>query len=214
MTRKSDPIPITKRPDQTDDEARAAKLMGPVIRAAAATQATHNKMLGPDLTIGNMARALRAQADAVNQGDLSGIERVLVTQVNSLDLLFNFLLQRGMSCTSLDQLKVDLGLALKAQRQCTLAAATLAEMKNPTGATFIRQANVAQQQVVQNGPRTGENQNRHNEVLGVTHEHIERLDPGAPGTASGANPTLETVGEVHRPTDTRRQSQGRGKSEG
>ncbi len=84
----------------------------------------------------------------------------------------------------------------------------------PRQATFIKQANVAHDpQQVNNGPapasavsRAEKTKPDHPELL--EHHHGERLDTGETSATSGADPIMETVGEVHRPKNTRRKSTG------
>jgi len=49
--------------------------------------------------------------------------------------------------------------------------------------------------------RAGEDENEQNKLL--EHQHGVRLDATAPSAAIGANPQLETVGEVDRAADSR-----------
>ena len=50
-------------------------------------------------------------------------------------------------------------LALKAQTQCRSTLETLAEVKYPKAATFVRQQNVAYQQQINNGDPANGNKN-------------------------------------------------------
>jgi hypothetical protein len=47
-----------------------------------------------------------------------------------------------------------LGLAFKAQNQCRVTAETLAKIKNPVSATFIKQANMGYNQQVNNNTQS------------------------------------------------------------
>ena len=99
---------------------------------------------------------------------------------------------------------------MKAQSQARATWESLSKIKNPMGATFVRQANIANgPQQVNNGcepSRAGNIENKPNELL--ESEHGERLDTGTTGTAGGSNPALEAVGAIHRPTKRRRQGSG------
>ena len=95
-------------------------------------------------------------------------------------------------------------MAFKAQSQCRSTLETLAEVKAPRVATFIKQANIANQQQVNNGgaasggnesPPRVENIIQSNELLEA--HHGKRLDTRAQGKASGNDPHLEAVGAVY-----------------
>jgi hypothetical protein len=72
---------------------------------------------------------------------------------------------------------------------------------------FVKQANIAHgHQQVNNCTavtRTGETEKPQIELL--EHQHGERLDTGAAGTAGGSDPALATVVEIRRATQRRRQ---------
>lgn len=103
-----------------------------------------------------------------------------------------------------------LRMALKAQAQCRSTLETLAEVKYPKSATFVRQQNVAYQQQVNNGgaagdsanntrtgaPAHGKSLNQSNELLEA--QHGERLDTRATGTTSGNDSHLEAMGAINR----------------
>jgi hypothetical protein len=124
----------------------------------------------------------------------------------TLDSIFNEMARRAALNMGehLAATETYLKMALKAQSQCRSTLETLAEVKAPRVATFIKQANIANQQQVNNGsagtggneshPR-GENIIQSNELLEA--HHGERLDTRAQGKASGNDPHLEAVGAVH-----------------
>ena len=151
--------------------------------------------------------ALNVQVKEVQSGNLGSAEKTLVAQANTLDAIFNELARRAALNMGeyLNATEIYLRLALKAQSQCRATLETLAAIKNPQPVAFVRQANIAHgpQQVnnteMAEASRAGNFKNQPNKVL--EHQHGERLDFGAAGAASGANPTLETVGAVHRPQD-------------
>ena len=99
-----------------------------------------------------------------------------------------------------------LRMSLKAQNQCRMTLETLATIKNPP-VVFARQANVAQQQQQVNngaGPYATSTRTHAANCATVQTQLLEasdgqRLDTGAAGAASGADPPLETVAAVNRP---------------
>src|SRR5690348_15617292 len=83
---------------------------------------------------------------------MTGIETMLVTQANALDLLFNQLARNAASSDHLTQFQVHLSLALKAQAQSRATLEALAEIKNPRPVAFVKHANIAHgPQQVNNG---------------------------------------------------------------
>jgi hypothetical protein len=95
-----------------------------------------------------------------------------------------------------DRLEQYMRLALKAQSQCRATLETLAQMKNPP--VFTPQANVAGQQVVNNGticrrPRAG-NETTPNELLEAPGE---RMDGRETRRAGKGDQALAAVGPLN-----------------
>ena len=147
----------------------------------------------------------------VKDGDMSKMEAILTLQANTLDVIFN-----KLACQAAVNMGEHLGatetylkLALKAQAQCAKTIETLANVKNPSTVSFVKQANIGQSVQVNNGTpppnnlnstRThGEKQKQANELL--EHHHGERLDIGATGEAIAVNTRMETVETVSRASD-------------
>lgn len=145
------------------------------------------------------------QCELANKGDLSRAESLLTAQAHTLDAIFHKLARKATDVEYLNQLDVNLRLALKAQSQCRATLEALAAIKNPQPVAFVRQANIAHgpQQVNNAGAvdasRAEKSGNQPNKVL--EHQHGERLDFGTAGAAGGADSPLETVGAVNRPED-------------
>ena len=147
----------------------------------------------------------REKVNRVNAGDLSDLEATLTVQATTLDTIFNELARRAAHNMGqhLDATELYLRLAFRAQAQCRATIETLAQVKYPKSATFIKQANIAQQQQVNNDrdptakpSRTEKNIDATNELLEA--QHGERLDTRATGEASGGDPHMETLGAIHR----------------
>ena len=73
----------------------------------------------------------------------------------------------------------------------------LNEMKNPKSVTITKQANITDQQIVNNstintGARVGKNVNESNELL--TKVKHEKVDTGGTTSPKRANQTVEAVG--------------------
>lgn len=96
---------------------------------------------------------MREKIAKVKAGDMSEVEATLIAQAVTLDTVFNELARRAALNMGehLGATETYLRLAFKAQAQCRATLETLAEVKTPKAATFVRQQNVAYQQQVNNG---------------------------------------------------------------
>jgi hypothetical protein len=146
--------------------------------------------------------------DMVWDGDLKKCEAMLLSQAMALQSIFTNLSRRAASQDYLKQMDTYLRLGLKAQAQAVRTIEALAEMKNPRSVAFVKQANIANNQQVNNGQiLQAENfENQQNKLSEATHELLENT--GTQGIASGVNPALETVGKKHRAEVRRGQGKG------
>jgi hypothetical protein len=134
-------------------------------------------------------------------------ESLLICQAQTLDALFNYMMMRSMGQEYLTQFETYMKAALRAQPQCRATLETLATIKSPP-VLIAKQANIAQTQQVNNGAmpagepsRERETQNAPNRLL--EQQHGERLDTLAAGAASGTDPPMATLEEVHGTADRR-----------
>ena len=181
-------------------EAEAKQVMaqavsGPSMNAAFLV-ALFNKNHQPDFTA--LVEELVAQCDKVRDGDLSRVEGMLLSQAHALQAIFANCAWRMSYAEYVSQQQIYGLLALKAQNQCRATLATLAEIKNPNRATFIR--NTATNQQINVGPHTPKiSDNTANELLEAKPH--ERLDTTTQSPASAADQKMETVGALNRPKD-------------
>ncbi len=109
-----------------------------------------------------------------------------------------------MKADLLPHFEAYMRLALRAQAQSTRTLEVLATVKNPP-VVFAKQANIAQQQQVNNGPavpavaRARNPATEQSKLLEPLPD--ERLDFGTQGAASGGDTALAAVETVHRPQD-------------
>jgi len=154
------------------------------------------------LTLRGVTDELTALGAAVGRGDLSHLERMLAAQAVALNAIFVNLAERAAGQGAyLDAMQMLLGLALRAQNQCRATVETLAEVKFPKSATFIRQANIAEQQQVNNAapPRgRGPDSIPSSQLLEAQPHEALRLDTRTASTAGGADSPLAAVGEKYR----------------
>ena len=103
----------------------------------------------------------------IRGGNLTSLENMLTAQVFTLNALFNKLAQRsGLNMGEhLGAADTYMRLALKAQSQCRSTIEAINEIKNPSSATFVRQANIGNAVQVNNGQ-----QNRNSTHAGARME--------------------------------------------
>lgn len=206
--RKQNVLCVDSDQGMSPEQRRATIAGSPVIRGAETGRNYAGPMFGPDIDLTAYAAELRKQADAVIAGDTASIETMLMTQANTLDMMFNHLARKAFNAEYLSQADAHLRHALKAQAQCRATLEALAEIKNPRAVAFVKQANIAHgHQQVNNGvtpstapascARTQENEAAQSNGL-LEHHRGERLDIRATRTATGGDPTVEAVGAIDR----------------
>jgi hypothetical protein len=165
---------------------------------------------GDKLEVTDLMGELRKAGEEVAAGNLGRVESMLAHQALTLDAIFNDLAQRSRKQDTFKGIEVLLRLALKAQAQSRSTAEAIAVLKNPM--PYIKQANMTTgpQQVnnsyagtpshtgIQSG--AGNSQTEQNKLLEA--DHGQRLDIGAQAAAGRVNQVLETVGAVHRASNT------------
>jgi hypothetical protein len=156
--------------------------------------------IGEHLDMPTLLETLRDQAAAVNRGDLSRAEAMLMNQATALQSLFARLTERANSAEYMPQLEGYMRTALRAQSQCRATLETLVAIKNPP-ILYARQANVTTgPQQVNNGiaapSRAREIESEQTQLSEDPRELLP--DARASGDASRVNPALETLGEIDR----------------
>ncbi len=154
-----------------------------------------------EVDIPSMMDELRAQAEAVNRGDLTHVEAMLMNQATALQTLFARLTERAMGQQHMPNLESFMRMALRAQSQCRATLETLANIKNPP-VVFAKQANIAHgHQQVNNGTAPHAHAEKtviqQNELLEAQHGG-ETMDIRTAGATIGADPAMATVGEINR----------------
>ena len=153
----------------------------------------------------DLYRELDRSIDAIQSGDMRPVETMLFMQAKALETLFTALLNRGLAQDMLPQYQAHMALALRTQAQCRATLQTLLEAKQPRAVAFVKQANIAHQQQVNNGAPVAharETAKPANELLeDATHEQKQRMVPRASAAPARGDPAMETVGAVHRAED-------------
>jgi hypothetical protein len=140
---------------------------------------------------------LGEQIKAVNEGNMSRPEALLLAQAHTLDALFGRLLDAGIANMGeyIGACESYMRLALKAQSQSAQTIRVLNELKNPKNVAFIQQANLSNGHQQVNNTSTRESENQQNELLEA--QHGERLDFGAQAATGGDDPEMEAVGAIN-----------------
>lgn len=203
-TRRHIEVKVTK--DTTPEEERRQKqraLISPEVQSLHVIATTVPDNLKASFDSVDMIQELRDRAKDVQSGDMGQVEAMLVTQATALEGLFSKLASMAVRQTHLPNIEGLLRPALKAQQQCTNTLKVLAEIKRPRQVAFVKQANIASNQQVNNGCQPPaqpharaheEKPNQSNELLEVIPH--ERMDTGAPGTASRTDPAMATMGKI------------------
>jgi hypothetical protein len=209
MTRRKPNVLEGKlKPKQTPQEANASLLVAGLGPNAAAAWEWSTYPFGEvektvDLT--STLNSIVEAAERVNVGDLSDVEALLTAQTVTLNVIFVNLAHMANQTQQMGHLESYLRLALKAQSQCRTTCEALAELKRPP--VFTKQANIASQQVVNNGTmiagsRARDSQTAQNEVM---EAHGERLDGRTAAAAGSRNPAVATMGAFDRAANSGRQ---------
>ena len=185
-------------------DAAAQTLTRPEVNAAVAIEQwqadTHD--------VNALVTELNRQVEAVNSGDMSRPEAMLMAQAHTLDNIFNTLARRAINQEFLLHWETYMRMAMKAQSQCRMTIETLATLKNPQ-VVFAKQANINNggQQQVNNGVGADTSRARESEPEPsklLEKQDGERLDTRTEGSASGANQTVAAMGAVNGAQDCSR----------
>lgn len=196
LTRKA--VSVTAPTPEEGARKIAKSVASPELAATRIITAVESPDIKAQLNVPRLLTVLCEQTEIINRGDLRVAEAMLFDQAIALQSLFSRLVERGMNAELTVHYEAHMRFALRAQAQCTRTLEVLAAIKNPP-VVIARQANIAQQQQVNNGvhPPARATEMMQNKVLEELPD--ERLEPGTPTTPSHADPHLATLGALHRP---------------
>jgi hypothetical protein len=194
-------IPLESGP--SDDEkgrSYASLITSPEFAAYRVIGMMQPKNVADEIDTPTLLATLRDQAAAVQGGDLSHAEAMLINQASALQALFVRLSERAMEQAHMPNLEGFMRMALRAQSQCRATLETLATIKNPP-IVYARQANVTTgPQQINNGTaapsRAREIESEQTQLSGGTHELLP--DTRASGDASRVNQAMEALGKIDR----------------
>lgn len=214
MAKRKDKLPAAKPagpntiPVHLNGKTRERRLaevaVGPAASSAAIASWMTNGTFG-ETGMGDLVDVLHDTVQAAQMGDLREFEGMLGAQAYALNAIFLEMTRRaalnlGQHLQATEQY---MRLALKAQSQARTTIEALAEVKNPRAVAFVKQANIANNQQVNNGARAGETQSPQNELQEETHGRP--VAARAKRASIGADPDSATVVEIDRAKDARRQ---------
>ena len=149
----------------------------------------------------------------VKDGNLSGLEAMLLSQATALQTVFTSLALRAASQERLLNYQMFMGLALKAQAQSRATITALVDLKYPRQATFVKQANIAhgpqqvnnntpsselKEQYAQARPHARQTQPQQNELLEEERHGSTELDTRTTAKATRSHRTVEAVAALQR----------------
>ena len=187
--------------------ALSASLNGAVVIAA-----YQGNITGKDTDLQLLVDGLRDTFTEVKDGDLTGLEAMLIGQATALQSIFTCLARRAQAQEYQKNFESFLGLALKAQAQSRATLSALVDLKYPRQATFVKQANITHgPQQVNNGTASGtvsvpsagarargEIQHEPNKLLDGASYGSTQMDDRATTLAGRSYQAVEAVGTGHR----------------
>ena len=160
--------------------------------------------MGADVDLMEMVNVLTENARQTQDGDLSHLEAMLLSQATGLQTIFTSLAKRAQVQTSQRNLEAFLGLALKAQSQSRATIATLVDLKFPRQVAFVKQTNFSHgtQQVNNHlepgaGSRTKEMQSHQTKLYVGHNDGGTTMDTRATTAAVGSHPALQDMAVLH-----------------
>jgi hypothetical protein len=196
---KKQPAVVDEAAKAKHEKNKAKTNLSSAINAAAVIEAYSKSVFGEQQGgLMEVYEELNGSIEKVWDGDMKKCEAMLLSQAVALQSIFTNLSRRAINQDYLKQMDAYLRLGLKAQAQAVRTIEALAELKNPRSVAFVKQANIANNQQVNNGQisQAGSFENQQSKLSGATYELLE--NGGTQGIASGVNPALETVGEIDR----------------
>lgn len=131
----------------------------------------------------------------IKDGKLDVLEEMLFSQAFALNIAFSSLSARANRQTDMSTMQMLMNLCFKAQNQSRATIEALIHLKKPSATTFVRQANIANNQQVNNGTFIEKNLNPQNELMETLNE---QLDNRKKIKAAGGNSKMEALDKVDR----------------
>jgi hypothetical protein len=169
--------------DETEAQRQVAQtLTSPSVNAALVISTSKIVEAKDLMDFGTLVDELTRATEALEHGDMKRVEAMLVSQAHALQALFASCARRMATASYLDQFQTYGQLALKAQNQCRATLATLAKIKHPDRATFIKNT-ATHQQINVGAPRQSPKDPGKSDKRIIKHELS--CDTGHPKNGSG-----------------------------
>lgn len=202
--------------DKLQQDDLKAKSANSALFASAILTKEYGKPTFGEIELQQLHDEIKASNQAIQDGNLNGLEAMLLGQAKALQSMFVNFARRANSQEYMKSLTTYTNLALKAQSQSRATIQALVELKHPRQVIVTQQANITHgnQQVnngVANDTRTREEkiQNEPNKLMESNHDdnqtidnQPQRLDRGAAQSPIASHTTLEAVAQVNRGKDS------------
>ena len=218
-TMKAHEINITSdNPDEKPGKTVAKAALKCGIGSALLVTEYTSGIYGDTVEVGDWMHVLAETIKEAQSGKTENTEAVLTAQALALDAIFTSMAKKANLNNRMDQIELCMRLALKAQNQSRATLQTLAQIKNPQKAVFMRQANIAHgPQQVNNATSEKHKEEKdssrkkikteQNKLLGAD-EKGDRLDFGTKGKTGRDDQEMEALGAI----DGAKNSKRKGKS--
>jgi hypothetical protein len=126
---------------------------------------------------------LTRATETLGGGDMRRVEAMLLSQAHALQALFASCARRMAGASYINQVQTYGQLAFKAQNQCRATLATLAKIKHPNQATFIKNTATHQQVNVGTPRRSPKDSGKRDKRI---IKQVLSCDTGHPKNGSGS----------------------------
>ncbi len=198
--------PVATPATEAVKKNRARMALSPSTNGAVVIAAYQGNITGKEVDLQLLVDGLRDTFTEVNDGDLTGLEAMLLSQAAALQTIFTSLARRAQVQEYQQNFESFLGLALKAQAQSRATVSALVELK------YSRQANIfhgphngmapgafpVHYAQVRAHAHAGEIPNQPIKLLAGADNGNTQMDDRAKTGAARSHQTLEAVGAVHR----------------
>ncbi len=201
-------IPVTQTPTQTEAQAIAVAALKPSLNSSLVIDAYQRNIMGTDVEVKELIEGLSDSMKQVKDGDLSGLESMLVGQAMALQTMFTSLARRAAGQEQLSHYQAFMAMALKAQAQSRATIQAVVDLKFPRQATFVKQANIAHgPQQVNNGisgetnarARAGETRTTKNKLLEDGYGELgSGVVTGEKKEAQRSDSSMAAMGKINR----------------
>lgn len=114
---------------------------------------TIDKLYDSAFGVDDSIEAIKYSCSRVNEGDLSDVDSLLMSQAQTMNVLFQRCTSLILEQSNAVAMQAISDIALKAQKQSAKTLQILADLKHPKRTTFIQQQNNAVNQQVNNSEK-------------------------------------------------------------